>query len=54
MKPIYRICHVCKKSWNVSAIEPGDKHYICPVCAKKRRPEAGTPWAARKNNLTTL
>lgn len=28
-----RICKSCKLEWNVSRIEPGGKHYICPTCA---------------------
>lgn len=30
---VHRICKSCKKKWNVSQIDPGDKHYICPTCA---------------------
>lgn len=32
----YRICRVCGLLWNVSAIDPGDKIYICPRCERKR------------------
>lgn len=32
----YRICRKCGLQWNVSAIDPGDKIYICPRCERKR------------------
>ena len=33
----YRTCKSCKKEWNVSRLEPGGKHYICPTCELKAR-----------------
>ena len=30
---VHRICKSCKQDRNVSRIEPGGKHYICPTCA---------------------
>ena len=37
---IYRICRDCGKDWNVSRIEPGAKHYVCPTCEFKTRSRA--------------
>ncbi len=41
MKRIYRICRYCRKEWNVSRLEPGEKVYICPVCESRKRKEKG-------------
>lgn len=33
----YRLCRKCGQRWNVSALEPGGRVYICPVCDWKAR-----------------
>lgn len=37
---LYRICKTCKNDWNVSRIEPGGKHYICPTCELREKLKA--------------
>ncbi len=34
---VYRICRRCGATWNVSALEPGEKRYVCPVCDLRAR-----------------
>lgn len=34
---VYRICRRCGRRWNVSCIDPGEKIYICPICAWRAR-----------------
>lgn len=37
---VYRVCRRCGERWNVSALEKGEKIYLCPYCrAKERRGE---------------
>jgi hypothetical protein len=31
---VYRLCRRCKQRWNVSALEPGEKVYLCPRCER--------------------
>ena len=31
---VYRLCRRCKQRWNVSALEPGGKVYLCPRCER--------------------
>ena len=52
---VYRLCRRCKQRWNVSALEPGEKVYLCPRCEKggyvvkingvKVQTEGRRPWA---------
>lgn len=49
MDRVYRVCRRCGEKWNVSAVDPGEKVYICPWCearAKKKRGgwEGGKKW----------
>ena len=37
---LIRICRECKKEWNVSRVDPGEKHYVCPTCEFKVRLKA--------------
>lgn len=37
MGAVYRLCRRCWERWNVSCIYPGEKIYICPICAYKAR-----------------
>lgn len=37
MKRVYRICCKCQQEWNVSRLEPGEKKYVCPICAWKEK-----------------
>lgn len=32
---VYRVCSKCGKTWNVSAVFPGEKRYVCPTCETK-------------------
>lgn len=31
---VYRLFRRCKQRWNVSALEPGEKVYLCPRCER--------------------
>lgn len=39
---VYRTCRRCRRDWNVSRIEPGDKVYICPKCERRKKCEIET------------
>jgi len=43
--PVYRICRGCGLEWNVSALDPGGKHYYCPRCDARRQRKGG--WHGR-------
>ena len=36
----YRTCHVCGKDWNVSVKADNTKHYTCPLCQTKKKPQS--------------
>ena len=46
-----RICRKCGETWNVSAIEPGDKVYICPWCDYKIKQEERAKRAANRKKV---
>lgn len=34
---VYRTCHLCRRTYNVSRIDPGGEVYICPACESRAR-----------------
>lgn len=34
---VYRVCRLCGERWNVSALCPGDKKYVCPWCRSREK-----------------
>ena len=32
---VYRLCRKCGLQWNVSALAPGEKIYLCPYCERR-------------------
>ena len=34
---VYRVCRLCGERWNVSAVYPGDKKYVCPWCSAREK-----------------
>ena len=50
-----RLCRKCGLAWNVSVLEPGPRHYICPRCERKKPPrELALHRAEIKKNLTIV
>lgn len=53
MDRVYRVCRRCGEAWNVSAVFPGEKVYICPWCEarerkKRREQEGGRKWQGQR------
>lgn len=36
-RQVYRTCHLCRRTYNVSSIDPGGDVYICPTCESRAR-----------------
>lgn len=34
---VYRTCQLCRRTYNVSRIDPGGEVYICEMCANRAR-----------------
>lgn len=53
-KHLYRICCGCRRPWNVSILEPGDKIYYCPQCeARRKGPIRSQPTKASADEAKT-
>ena len=50
MTPLYLICTVCHRRWNVSRLRDDPRPYLCPFCrTQNKTPPTGLPSHERRD-----